>query len=76
MVMAASIAAFSPVHAEGPVLNLGYFVMGCIWACVVAMAYSADMLRRRGPVEPPCLDRADLEMALVDSLLTGLFVGL
>jgi len=75
MVMAASIAAFSPVHAEGAVLNLGYFVMGCIWACAVAMAYSAYMLRRRAPVEPPCLERAELERALVDSLLTGLFVG-
>jgi len=76
MVMTASIAAFSPVHAEGAVLNLGFFVMGCIWACLVAVAYSAWLLRRRAPVEPPSLSREGLEMALVDSLLTGLFVGL
>jgi uncharacterized membrane protein YccC len=76
MVMTGSIAAFSPIHAEGAVLNLGYFVMGCIWACCVAVAYSAWLLRRRPPVEPSSLDRHELERALVDALLTGLFVGL
>lgn len=77
MVMAASIAAFSPVRGPAAaVQDLGYFVLGCIWACAVALAYSAYILRHREPAHefPPSL--ADLEVALVDSVITGLFVGI
>lgn len=76
MVMAASIAAFSPVQEPAAtVQNLGHFVLGCVWACMVAVVYSAYILRRRAPEHefPPSL--ADLEVALVDSVITGLFVG-
>jgi len=76
MVMAAAIAAFSPAQdAVAAVQNLGYFVLGCIWACAVAVTYSAYMLRHRVPAHelPPSL--GDLEVALVDAVLTGFFVG-
>lgn len=75
MVMAASVAAFSPAQEAAAVQNLGYFVLGCIWACLVAVAYSAYILRHSAPapLHPP--SSADLEVALVDSVLTGMFVG-
>lgn len=76
MVMTAAIAAFSPVQEFAvAVQNLGYFVLGCIWACAVAMAYSAYILRHRDPERMFIPSRAELEVALVDSVITGLFVG-
>lgn len=76
MVMTAAIAAFSPApDFAAAVQNLGFFVLGCIWACAVALIYSACILRHHDPVHefPPTL--ADLEVALVDAVITGLFVG-
>lgn len=76
MVMAASIAAFSPVQEfSAAVQNLGYFVLGCIWACAIAVAYSAYILRHRDPEHMFTPSPADLKVALVDSVITGLFVG-
>lgn len=75
MVMAAAIAAFSPEQASAPAQHLGYFVLGCIWACGVAVTYSVYILRHRKPsaLQPP--SQAELDVALVDGLLTGIFVG-
>lgn len=75
MVMAAAIAAFSPGHASAMAQNLGYFALGCIWACVVAVVYSAYLLRSRAPVPPHVPSRSDLDAARVDAILIGLFVG-
>lgn len=75
MVMAAAIAAFSPASASTAVQNLGYFALGCVWACAVAVIYSAYILRARAapPAHPPAA--IDLNTALVDALVVGLFVG-
>jgi hypothetical protein len=75
MVMAASIAAFSPAQAGNPIANLGYFALGCIWACTVAVAYSGYILRHRAPDAPKSPSRSDLHAAVVDALIMGLFVG-
>lgn len=76
MVMAASIAAFSPIHTEGAVLNLGYFVLGCIWACAVALAYSMYILRHRAAVPRVSPTREELHAVLIDAVIIALFVGL
>jgi len=75
MVMTGAIAAFSPVDVTGAVLHLGYFVMGCIWACLVAVSYSAWQIRRKTPVQPAAPSRRDWERAMVDAVLTGVMVG-
>jgi hypothetical protein len=75
MVMAASIAAFSPTEPSHAMQSLGLFVSGCIWACTVAVAYSAYILRYRAPVPPLVPSRADLHAGLVDSILIGIFVS-
>lgn len=75
MVMAASIAAFVPVSPGGPLSTLGYFVLGCIWACAVAVAYSIYILRDQTPLPmrpPRAGERVDI---VVDALVMGLFVG-
>lgn len=76
MVMSAAIAAFSPVHEAGAVLSLGVFVLGCMWACMVAVIYSAYILRRRAPFPVKTPSPAELHAALVDAVLQGLFVAL
>lgn len=76
MVMAAAIGAYSPMHASGAVLSLGYFVIGCIWACTVAVAYSAWILRHRAPSPVKKPTRSALHAVLVDSIVTAVFVGL
>ena len=75
MVMAACIGAFSPVDAASAMQNLGYFVLGCVWACAVAVAYSIYILRHRAPVPPNPPSRHELYTAIVDSIMIGGFVG-
>lgn len=76
MIMAASIAAFTPAPASAAMQDLGIFAAGCIWACTVALTYSAYILRHRAPTPPRPPSRADPHAALIDSILTGAFVGI
>jgi uncharacterized membrane protein YccC len=76
MVMAASIAAFAPLSPTGPIFSLGFFVLGCIWACAIAVAYSIYILRNRSPLprrSPPIGNR---DVFVADAIFMGLFVGL
>lgn len=75
MVMAAAIAAFSPASASTAIQNLGYFAIGCVWACAVAVIYSAYILRSRPSLPPQPPSALDLEVALIDAIIVGLFVG-
>lgn len=75
MVMAASIAAFSPVAPTEVVATLGYFSFGCVWACALAVLYSTYILRYRSPQPAVVPSKIDLQNALLDSVVTGVFVA-
>jgi len=75
MVMAASIGAFAPAGSAGLMANLGYFVVGCIWACAIAVLYSIYILRHRSPLPVRAPSARDRQAAVVDALIMGLFVA-
>lgn len=75
MVMAASIAAFAPVNPAGPMATLGYFAIGCIWACAIAVIYSIYILRHRFPLPVRSPSAQDRQAAVSDAIVMGLFVG-
>lgn len=75
MIMVAAIGAFSPAHPAGQAANLGTFTLGCIWACALAIAYSAYILRHRPPLPFTPPSDADLRAGVSDAIVTGLFVG-
>lgn len=76
MVMTASIAAFTPIEPSRVIASLGYFAIGCMWACTVAVIYSAYILRRRPALPATTTDEVDYRAALIDSVITGLAVCL
>lgn len=75
MVMAACIGAFSPADGSAIVQNLGYFALGCLWACFIAIIYSIVILRNDAPSPASAPSQLDLHAALIDALVVGVFVG-
>jgi len=75
IVLSAAVAAFTPLDMTHAFRNIGYFAFGALWACAVAILYSALMVRRQHvrPVLRPAADRDD---AVTDALVVGFFVGL
>src|SRR3546814_17060683 len=55
MVMAAALAASSPVHASTAVQNIRYILIDTLWACVVAFPLRPHTLQPRdsAPHHPP-----------------------
>ncbi len=76
MVMTAAIGAYSPIPADGAVEALGYFVIGCMWACGVALFYSWAASLRRTPLPPPDTMQGPWRPLLLDAALVGFFVSL
>jgi uncharacterized membrane protein YccC len=75
-VMAATIGAYSPIHAwEDLPLRVGLITLGCVVASLVAFFYSLVILRRRAPhpIEP--LPKANFDYVVFESIVIGVFVG-
>lgn len=75
MVMACAIAAFAPLGAGSVGESVGYFAIGCLWACIVAVAYSIYIVRRHIPQQASPPTTAELRVSARDSVLTAVFVG-
>lgn len=75
MVIAGAIGAFSPVSLSSALQNIGYFAVGCIWSCVVAVAYSVCFCRPQVLAFTRYFPGTTVRSALTDSILIGFFVG-
>jgi len=75
IVLSAAVAAFTPLDMAHAFRNIGYFAFGALWACGVAIVYSALTVRRQDvrPVLRPAADRDDV---VTDALIAGFFVAL
>lgn len=76
MVMAASIAAFAPLSPAGPMASLGFFAVGCIWACAIAVTYSIHILRHRAALPLRSPSARDRQAIVADAIFMALFVGM
>lgn len=76
MVMAAAIAAYTPVFLSEIRQRVGLVTLGALFACIVAFLYSLYHVRRAAPL--PQLHRLgmDFEYVVVDSIIIGGCVGL
>jgi hypothetical protein len=75
-IMAASIAAYSPVTALRLPLMVGLITMGCLLACLIAFFYSLYMIRQHDPGPVPPLPAASFDFVVFDSVVIGVFVGI
>lgn len=75
-IMAAAIAAYSPVDFQQIPINVGLVAMGCLFACLIAFFYSILILQWRTakPVEP--LPALNFDFVVLDSAVIGLCVGI
>ena len=76
LVMAASIAAYTPATLLDIPLRVGLVALGALFACVVAFAYSLHRVRRAPPAAAVPTPRMDFEYVVVDSVIIGACVGL
>lgn len=75
-VMAAAIAAYSPLHGRDALVQVGAVVFGSVLAVAIAFLYSLHMVRRRGVPAPNPVQRPDFEVVVVESVLIGGFIAL
>jgi hypothetical protein len=75
-VMAAAIAAFTPVQGTDALLRVGALTMGCLLAVAIAFVYSLHIVRRRGVPEPSPKQEPGFDYVVLDSVVIGGFVGL
>jgi hypothetical protein len=75
-VMAAAIAAYTPVEPMLLPLQVGLLSLGCLLACIIGFFYSVVVLRLHPakPVEP--LARLRFDYVVIDSVVIGVFVGI
>ena len=75
-IMAAAIGAYAPIEVPQVPLVVGLMTMGCLQACLRAFFYDLYILRKQAaqPVGP--LPRASFDFVIVDSVVTGAFVGI
>ena len=75
-VMAAAIAAYTPVAGREALVHVGAFVLGTVNAVAIAFAYSLHIVARRGvPVAGP-RPEPDFGYVVLDSVVIGCVVGL
>ncbi|NML48208.1 FUSC family protein [Ramlibacter sp. G-1-2-2] len=72
-VMAAAIAAYTPVSAAAFAGQVGLVTMGAVLACSIALCYGLWVDHPRG--QPPAVQR-DFGFVVLDPVVIGLFVGL
>ncbi|MCI6989075.1 MAG: FUSC family protein [Campylobacter sp.] len=75
-VMSATLAAFMPFEPAEFMRISGYFVLGTIWACLVAFLYGLSTIKyiRPEPITPLQYDGFD--DVILDSVILGFFIGL
>lgn len=74
LLMAASIAAYTPATLLEISLHVGLVALGALFACIVAGFYSLYHLRRTPPAEAPT-SGMDFDYVVVDSVIIGSCVG-
>ena len=75
-IMAAAIGAYSGIEVVQVPLFVGLLTMGALLACLIAFFYSLFILRREAPQPVSPLPPASFDFVIVDSVVTGVFVGL
>lgn len=76
MLMAASIAAYSPTPLADIPARVGLVTLGALLACLLAFAYSLLQLRR-GPLDGEALaPQFDFDRVVIDSVVIAACVGL
>lgn len=76
LMMAASIAAYTPAALLDIPLRVGLIAMGAVFACVVAFLYSLYQVRRTPPRAELPAPGMDFDYVVVDSVIIGACVGL
>lgn len=76
LVMAASIAAYTPVALIDIPLRVGLVALGAVFACLVAFIYSLHRLRRAPPGLEIELPSMDFDHVVVESVIVAASVGL
>lgn len=76
LVMAASIAAYTPASPIDIPLRVGFIALGAVFACSVAFAYSLYQVRRTPPAVQAPEPGLDFDYVVVDSVIIGACVGL
>jgi hypothetical protein len=75
-IMAAAIGAYSPIGVLEVPLYVGLLTMGCLLAGLIALVYSAVILRVQAPQPVAPLPPADFDFVVFDSIVIGVMVGL
>lgn len=75
-VMAAAIAAYSPVHGRDALVQVGAVALGTVLAVAMAFLYSLHIVRRHGAPAPKPPLQSDFDVVVVESVVIGGFVGL
>jgi len=76
MVMAAAIAAYTPVSLPEIPQRVGLVTLGALFACIVAFLYSLYRVRRAAPSSQLPMPGMDFDYVIVDSVIIGGCVGL
>ena len=74
--MTATLAAFMPFESSRLIELTGYFVLGSIWAIMVAFLYSLTTIKFIKPQRIQRVKYRGFEIVIVDSVIIGFFVGL
>jgi uncharacterized membrane protein YccC len=74
-VMAAAIAAYTPLELSQLPLRVGLFTLGCLLACVIGFCYSVWMLRRHAPKPVPHPAPPSFDYMVLDAVVIGIAVG-
>lgn len=75
-VMAAAIAAYSPVQGRAALVQVGALAFGAVGAFAIAFVYSLHMLGRGTPPAVPAAPAPEFGYVVLDSVVIGAFVGL
>lgn len=76
LLMAASIAAYTPATLADIPLRTGLVALGAVFACAVAFVYSLHHLRHMPPVLQTPSPGLDFDYVVVDSLIISACVGI
>ena len=75
-VMAAAIAAYSPVEMAQLPFMVGLMSLGTVQACLIGFLYSLWTLRERPAIEVPALPRPSFDFVVLDAVVIGACVGI
>lgn len=75
-IMAAAIGAYTPLQVSQVPLMVGLISMGTLVAFLIAFFYSIYTLRFREPTPASPLPSPSFDFVVLDSVVTGIFVGI